>query len=270
MARRFRTHTADDIEARLAKKFAAPSYAFMPQLYQETGAGATSGRRADAVAMSLWPSRGLHLIGFEIKVDRADLLRELRTPAKADAIQRFCHQWWLVTSPDLVSDMELMVMPQTWGRMEAHGAADLKVVKQAPTIQPEPLTIEIVASLFRGFANTIPYLSSTYVPKAEVETMAEERAKEIIAREPIARQYEQLRKHVAEFEEASGVSLAEPWRNSGAKIGEAVKAIIENSYNGRSAQRVEHELNLFRRHVKDLETLHAALQSVGDLNPCQT
>jgi hypothetical protein len=268
MARRYRTHTADDIEARLAKKFAAPAYAFMPQVYQETGAGATAGRRADAIAMSLWPSRGLHLIGFEIKVDRSDLLKELRTPAKADAIQRFCHQWWLVTSPELVGPTEMMVLPPTWGVMEAHAANELKVSRQAPTVQPESLTIEIIASLFRGFANTIPYLSATYVPKADVDKLAEARAKEIIAREPIARQFEELRRHVQEFEEASGISLAEPWRNSGAKIGEAVKTVIKNSYNGDSTKRVEYELNLFRRHVKDLEKLHDALKATG-VTACQ-
>jgi hypothetical protein len=267
MARRFRTHTADDIESRLAKKFAAPAYAFMPQLHQETGAGATSGRRADAVAMSLWPSRGLHLIGFEIKVDRSDLLKELKTPAKADAIQRYCHQWWLVTPPDLVGATELMVLPATWGVMEAHGADQLKATRQAPTVQPEPLNIDIIAAMFRGFANTVPYLSASYVPKSEVEEMAEERAKQIVASDPLGRQLEELRKHVREFEEASGVEIGHPWRHDGKKIGEAVRAVMENNNNGNVVLRIGYEIEHFRKLVTNLEQIRAAL-TTGE-QPCQ-
>lgn len=62
--------TAADIEAALARIYSQPEWAILFDVGNATGGRAT--RRADAVAMSLWPSRGLELYGFEIKVSRAD------------------------------------------------------------------------------------------------------------------------------------------------------------------------------------------------------
>jgi hypothetical protein len=52
----------------------------MPQVGDATGADV--GRHADVVVMGLWPSRGLKLMGFEIKAGRGDWLGELRTRAR--------------------------------------------------------------------------------------------------------------------------------------------------------------------------------------------
>src|SRR5688572_18266988 len=87
---------ASRVEYLLAKRFAPSAYAFLPQLRNGTGFGRT--RTADAVAMSLWPSRGIYLHGFEIKVGRGDWLSELRQPEKAEEIARFCKYWSLVAA----------------------------------------------------------------------------------------------------------------------------------------------------------------------------
>jgi hypothetical protein len=52
--------------------------------------------------MGLWPSRGLKLMGFEIKAGRGDWLGELRNPRKAESIARFCDQWWVVATQDVI------------------------------------------------------------------------------------------------------------------------------------------------------------------------
>ena len=72
---------AADVRAALARKFCAPEYALFYEVANATGSAAT--RSADAIAMGLWPSRGLYLQGFEIKVSRSDWLSELKNPAKA-------------------------------------------------------------------------------------------------------------------------------------------------------------------------------------------
>src|SRR5438876_1169784 len=76
---------------------------------------------ADALAMSLWPSRGLELHGFEIKASRADWRTELRNPETADEIATRCDRWWIVAgSADIVTDGEL---PPTWGLLVPLGSA---------------------------------------------------------------------------------------------------------------------------------------------------
>src|SRR5215470_16401523 len=89
-----------DLERRLRARFASPAYAYLPQVGDATGAGV--GRHADVVVMGLWPSRGLKLMGFEIKAGRGDWLGEIRNPSKAESIARFCDQWWVVAPQDVI------------------------------------------------------------------------------------------------------------------------------------------------------------------------
>jgi len=80
----------------LKERFAAPEFAFLPHVRNGTGYARGTTRTADALAMSLWPSRGLELYGFEIKSERRDWLRERENPEKAEEICRFCDRWWVV------------------------------------------------------------------------------------------------------------------------------------------------------------------------------
>lgn len=52
----------------LRHHYPAREYALLPQV--GNGTGSRCNRHADALALSLWPSRGLHLNGFEIKSHR--------------------------------------------------------------------------------------------------------------------------------------------------------------------------------------------------------
>lgn len=71
-------------------------------------------RFADALAVSLFPSNGITLTGFEIKASRNDLLSELRDLSKSDAIKQFCDYWILI-----VTDLEILKgkikVPDDWG-----------------------------------------------------------------------------------------------------------------------------------------------------------
>lgn len=134
---------AEDVRSSLRKKFVSPEYALFFEVGDATGGRAR--RWADAVAMGLWPSRGLTLQGFEIKVSRSDLLSELKNPAKAESIARYCRYWWLATPPGLVRDGEL---PDGWGLYEAHPNG-LRCVKQAPPLSEQPVSPEFLAALLR-------------------------------------------------------------------------------------------------------------------------
>lgn len=134
--------SADICEA-LRKKFAAPEYALFFEVGDATGGRAR--RWADAVSMSLWPSRGLSLSGYEIKVARNDWVKEMKQPAKAEAIAQYCTQWWMVTAPGIVREGEL---PELWGHFELH-ANGLRVIKPAPITEAAPITPHFLAALLR-------------------------------------------------------------------------------------------------------------------------
>jgi hypothetical protein len=136
-------------------------------------AGFDAERTADAVALDLWPSKGLELHGFEVKISRADWLRELKDPGKAAPVGRYCDRWWLVV-PDrsIVKSGEL---PDDWGLIEcrepepvAAGVGDrlrrtlevpsqlaaVRTVRAAPKRVAEPLSRTFVASLLRATLKT--------------------------------------------------------------------------------------------------------------------
>lgn len=112
--------------------------------------------------MGLWPSRGLVLQGFEIKVSRSDLMSELKNPAKAESIARYCRYWWLATPPGLVREGEL---PEGWGLYEAH-ANGLRCVRQAPVLAEEPITPEFLAAILRRASERDRKIESAALSKA--------------------------------------------------------------------------------------------------------
>ncbi len=135
--------TATDVRKALRVRYCPPEWCLCEEVANASGAGPQA--YADAVAFSIWPSRGYGLQGFEIKVSRSDFLAEMRKPAKADAVGAYCDQWWLVTPPRLVDPAEI---PPTWGLMEMTGAG-LRVKQQAPRQEPKPLNRAFAAALVR-------------------------------------------------------------------------------------------------------------------------
>jgi hypothetical protein len=83
-----------DVWDMLRERHPAPEWAIFFEV--ANGLGVSDRRYADAVAMSLFPSRGLDVHGFEVKTARGDWLRELKNPKKADVIASYCDFWWLV------------------------------------------------------------------------------------------------------------------------------------------------------------------------------
>ncbi|WP_380925410.1 hypothetical protein [Sphingomonas leidyi] len=137
---------AAEVRAALARKYALPEYALFYEVGDGTGAG--SRRWADAVAMSLWPSRGLELAGFEIKVARSDWLHELRQPQKSMPVQQYMDRWWVVTPPDIVKEGEL---PPTWGHLIVTGSG-LRQAVAAPKLDKLPTAPAFLAALLRRSA----------------------------------------------------------------------------------------------------------------------
>jgi hypothetical protein len=90
-----------------------PEWAFVEHVRDSAGFNAS--RTIDAMALGLWPSRGLELHGFEVKVSRADFRREVADVAKMDAFAKVLDRFWVVAPKGVVPPVEL---PATWGLLE--------------------------------------------------------------------------------------------------------------------------------------------------------
>lgn len=139
--------TAKALLEKLRAKYDPRSWAFFANV--PNGTGYSQKRTADAVAMSLWPSEGLALHGFELKVSRGDWLRELKQPDKAAEVKRYCDYWWLVASSHDVVKND--AMPAGWGLMVVqHGKLIVEV--EAPKLEAAALDRTFVAALVRKVA----------------------------------------------------------------------------------------------------------------------
>lgn len=154
--------SAAEVREVLRKRYAAPEWALLFEVANGTGAGQS--RYADAVAMNMYPSRGLAVHGFEIKVARSDWQKELSQPDKANEIARFCDFWWLVAPEKIVQPHEL---PLGWGHIAPLEDGKCKVLTNASAMKPEALSRTFVAALLRREAGAAEADISARV-KAEV------------------------------------------------------------------------------------------------------
>lgn len=207
MEQRERLSEKDFIE-RLRKKYLAPEWAFFDHV--PSGTGGAAGRTADGIAFNLWPSRGLSILGFEVKSYRNDFLNELKNPEKSAEIQQFCDYWYIVAESDVVKPGE---MPETWGLMVPHGKG-LRIEKEAPLLKAQPVTRTFMA----GIARTIH--KESYLPE-EIEAkikIAFKEGKEAgiyskkIEIEGMESRLKSLRREVDEFQRKSGIKIEE-WRS---------------------------------------------------------
>lgn len=107
-------------------------------------------RRADAISVGLWQSRGFKVEGFELKTNRKDWLREYEDHQKAEPAMAICDHFWLVVNRGVVEEHEL---PEKWGLLEAPGRKrNLVVVKPAPALREgeQPVSRSLLASFIRG------------------------------------------------------------------------------------------------------------------------
>ncbi len=135
--------TATSIRALLRKRYTHPEWALCFEVANATGAGAR--RYADAVAMNLFPSRGLSLHGFEIKTSKSDFRSEIDNPEKSVPVQQYCDYWWIVAPAHAVDES---LLPETWGWLRVDGTK-LVQVKAAPYLEAKPVTREFMAALVR-------------------------------------------------------------------------------------------------------------------------
>ena len=192
--------TAAEVRERLAVKFAAPEWVLLNEVRNSTGWAGD--RSADCLALATWPSRGVQIYGFEIKSSRADVLKELREPQKADAIKKYCDRWYLVLGrADLIKDSEV---PANWGLIVPHGLG-LRIAQESKLNEAKPWPREFVASMLRNaHQNT---LGDAELRKEYLRGTKEGREQRNYVAKRDAEDLQKLRAKVAKFEEISGVTV---------------------------------------------------------------
>jgi hypothetical protein len=192
-----------DLYDALLLRFPRDEYVVLQEVSTVDGA-----RRADAIAIALWASRGQEMHGFEVKASRSDWLRELKEPAKAEAMFNLCDRWWLlVTDESIVKDGEL---PAGWGMLVLKGK-QLRTVVKAPPLEPRMRPWSFVVRLLRKSHEEAKLveerLTTSVRDKAydEVRASVEKQHEDHLAR--LKSKYEEKLRRLEEFETAIGETL---------------------------------------------------------------
>ena len=155
--------TARDVLSAIFARHEGPEWVRFAEVAD--GTGANSRRRADAICMNIWPSKGYAIHGFEIKVTRADFMHEMKDITKAEAVGKYCDFWWLAAPVGMVMVEEV---PATWGLMELC-ANGLRVKKHAPKREtPADPDRSFMAAMLRKSRDA----DDTYI-KSQIEARTE-------------------------------------------------------------------------------------------------
>jgi hypothetical protein len=212
--------TAPQVVAAIRKAYPTNAWAVLEQVGNSVGF--KCGRWADVLAISLWPSRGLEALGFEVKVSRSDWKAELAQPEKADAIQRYCDRWWIAAPAGVVPKEEV---PPNWGLMEVTGNK-LKIRKQAPRLTPCEWDKGFIAAVLRRKSDADARMIADAISAASIltdESVVTKMHDANLRADRAMKDLESYRDGVAEFEKASGVTIG---RWTGGRIGRAVRHVL--------------------------------------------
>jgi hypothetical protein len=248
--------TTAQIATALERKypFEKSAYAILYEVGNSTGFGCN--RHCDALVMSLWPSRGIWLAGFEFKASRSDWLKEYADPAKADSIQRYCDYWWLaVTDASIVKDEEL---PENWGLMALNSRGSLEVIKPAPKLTPVEMDRHMLAAIMRRVTEPIVNVAESELNKRRWEGVQEGERRRDREVKQLTDERDELRKIISDFEKASGIELQTyRYRFGGItpdQLGNAVRMVAEGrlSANIDEIKRLRDRLTVLANGVSDL------------------
>jgi hypothetical protein len=255
-------HTRDMV-ALIHRRHEGPGWQVFTELANGTGSKAR--RRADAVAMGMWPSRGYEIHGYECKISRGDARKELLDVSKMDAVGRYCDFWWMVVrDPEIIDGL---LIPEAWGIL-APRARVLRQVRPAKKRKADPVDRAFVAAMVRS-------VTDGWVPRSQHQEVLEGHRAEVAkaieddrrygGHDAARRDLQLLLDRVKVFETASGVSLDGGWGKAG-NIGVAVRAVVDALEYGNTWTMKGHAKVL--RELAETAASHAkALQSFLDLQP---
>ena len=194
---------AADVRAQLRKRFSDHRrYAYAEEVGNATGLEQT--RRLDAVVVDVYKSNGYSIEGIEIKVSKADLMRELQDSSKHNIFFDSLDYYSLATTYDVLLQTPKDVIPPHWGIYEGrafdNGEMSLSVRRKPLSLhdkQASAIDRPFFACLVRAIACQSP--TAEQISAAVLE--AEERTrKHVLAGEAHnTRRVEQLEAELEAF-----------------------------------------------------------------------
>ncbi len=257
----------------LRAQYPLPQYALLFEV--ASGMGKSMNGYADAIAMGLFPSRGLDIEGFEFKSNRRDWLKELRDPDKAEHVAKYCDYWWLVITEEGIARPE--EVPEGWGLYVVEGKK-LEVRKRPKKLKAVAPDRTFVGAMLRR-ANEMAERERTRAMESLDRDQFVEEARQEAKREAeegfkddlkiAAREHEALKREVQAFEEASGVKIG-MWH--GQRIGEAVNLVLNMRADRevlsleQMATEVAERANQLRESAKQLKEVGISFISQGKIS----
>jgi hypothetical protein len=240
----------------IRKRHAGDGWIVFTELANATGFHAK--RYADAAALGVWSSAGYELHGYEQKISRSDLKREMQDPSKMMGVGKYCTYWWVVVSD--LAIIEGLAIPDSWGILvpTKRGGHDLlKVHRKAPKLKPRPFDALFVISMIRNIRKAWIDPGTHEAVKAELDAIKHgppptdddlENGRTVV---DLERKLKQLQDKVSAFELASGVTLSDTW--SFRPIGEAVKLVLELGGRAHGIDRLRQDVRILSETAKRFE-----------------
>lgn len=240
----------------LSKSYQYPHFAFMREFRDATGFDAI--RSADALAFGMYVSRGQVIIGFEVKVSRSDWLRELKDPAKADPIARYCDYFNLVVPASGPGVCAISELPLPWGLIQVDvERGKTKTVKKAEKLDAAPITRSFLCAIVKQAMDSIGVPGQIALQQArdegyrEGEQAAGYRMKQLV----------DLEEQVTAFRQKSGIDINS--YSDGRELGDAV-TIVQKVIHGDNSViwNMEHTEAALARSLKQVQGDIAHLKSL--------
>lgn len=238
--------TAAEIEAALRKRFAWPEWVMFTEVSTNYGQ-----RRADAIAMNMWSSRGFEIVGFEIKVDRGDLLRELKSPAKAEETGKYCDKWSLVTPAGLVQIADMI--PEGWGLFEVYPSGRIEMKIKPAKREAQKIDRQFISVMLRRAAAQDEHDRAEAIRTAAAK-LAEQEVKQARERgeqnmQHLKDRHERLQGEVNAFQNATGLRI-----HDAPEVCQAIK-VIKNLGTGRIRGRIDEIIGTYGRIEGDIRSM---------------
>jgi hypothetical protein len=223
-----------EIKRRVACHFSEPEWftTFEFPLYGAVDTPDGKDRTIDALAISRIAGRGNEIHAIEVKTERSDWLKELATPAKAEAWTRLVDRFWIAAASGVVKKDEV---PAGWGLLEESGSG-LRRVVQARLVStwrerelPDPIPREIWVRVLRRTLDHdayAPLLQAQY-SRGHADGASQAKADAKNVNRMVQYELDNLKREVAEFEKASGIKI-ERWGSR--RLGEAVAVVLANEH----------------------------------------
>lgn len=140
--------TSADILAKLDERFPSPEWATFGELRDLAGFAAH--RTIDFFAMHTWASKGFRRVAVEVKVSRADFMREIEDPSKREPWIVRSNEFYFAVPTGLVKPDEV---PEECGLFECGKTLRRTKVAMQRKLSDDSLSPSFVAVLLRNAAS---------------------------------------------------------------------------------------------------------------------